>query len=56
VIPGDIVEVCEQGRWRRAIVDSAPEFGWVCVVGLVGRTGSVSVPVKNVRLKMETNG
>lgn len=54
--PGNIVEVCERGRRQRAIVDSTPEFGWVCVVGLPGRAGSVSVPLKNVRLndKLET--
>lgn len=48
--PGDPCEVYELGRWRSAIVDSAPEFGWVCVVGIPGRAGSASVPIGRVRL------
>ena len=54
--PGDRCEVYDLGRWRPAIIDSHPEFGWVCVVGLPARAGSASVLVERVRLSRETDG
>ena len=50
VQPGDEVAVFDRGRWSPAIVDSAREFGWVCVVGLRGRAGSASVPAHSIRI------
>lgn len=49
--PGDVVTVLDRGKRLRGVLDSAPEFGWVCVLDVRGRAGSVSVPVRDVQIE-----
>ena len=48
--PKQRIDVLDRGRYLAAIVEAAPEFGWVLVKGMRGRDGVASVRVSAVRV------